>query len=1095
MRCQGSGGAVSCLPGFTATASGCEDINECLAGNGGCDANAYCINLQGSRTCTCRPGYGGDGVSCPDINECLVDNGGCGTGACTNTAGGSSCGCPAGYTGNGINCVDVNECASNNGGCAAGTTCENLLGGMRCKASGGGTTSCPVGYVQSGSGCVDLNECASNNGGCSPNALCVNRTGTFECYCNSGFTGDGFTCSDVDECANNNGGCGTNPCYNTVGGFRCNCPTGFIGDGANCIAAGTCSTHNGGCDAHATCSVATGFLECTCKAGYTGNGFTCTDINECMSNNGGCSLFAQCTNTPGGRTCACLPTYGGDGFSCTKIEGFPSVPGAVDSDCDGLINSDEDVNGNQLVDTGESNYFNSDTDGDGLLDGLESFDGGMGVPVSADSNCTGIYPGDQDTLARSTHRLNPDTDGDGILDGTEDLNRDGRKDALESDPLRLDTDCDGLRDDVEDANKNGRQDPGETSTTDSDSDDDGILDGIERGIGRSPDSACTSFNTLGATLNGSTAGACGPGSTPVCKVLTDPLDFDTDDDAIPDGSEDTNKNGLYEAGELNPRNFSDGNGPSGKACGAAGQRPISFRRVEVPDIQLAVASTFNVVNMSSGGALKGMQGTDGNVAFLAFRASPPGADVTADEASFRARINGVRGLNNNTTTQTFRTWDGSSALQAFYETAGGDPGTLYARANELANTLVGAGAGVLPPGGPSGPFKLQVQYVRRSNLTLVVVIALTPLSAFTEPTLFKVGDVAGGSGLAQFGDTSPDSPQCETFQPKVGNVDFLFVVDDSCSMASYQDSLAQAANAMANKLNNTLLDYRIALVTTSYPGNGIRGFVDKNGIQTFKNWLTRGASGWVGTSGRGDERMLLAGAAAITDMGQGGSSSVKFRADADIVLILLGDADDQSSYGGESYVPFYNTPGGTLGGWINRSRKAVPVHGIICPEGQGCGETQYNPHRNGIVVARTGGVRGNINDSVCISNAMGAIVDSTIATTGHKLARPPISATLKVAISSVTDPAVCNKDDLPRSRVNGFDFDGVTGTLNFFGKCQPPTGTHNAAVSYRYWEDKTSFPDGSTLPCANDPFFDRNAADYCSGLYACNRILNICAAP
>jgi len=271
--------------------------------------------------------------------------------------------------------------------------------------------------------------------------------------------------------------------------------------------------------------------------------------------------------------------------------------------------------------------------------------------------------------------------------------------------------------------------------------------------------------------------------------------------------------------------------------------------------------------------------------------------------------------------------------------------------------------------------------------------------------------------------------------------------------------------------------------------------VDKTGIQTFKNWLTRGASGWVGINGSGREKALEGGAKAISDMGPGGGSGTKFRPDADVVVIVLADADDQSSYGGESYVPFFNTPGATLSGWVNRARKPVPVHGIVCPAGQSCGETQYSPQRTGVAIAGTGGIRGNINDSVSISNAIERIVDSTISTAGHKLARPPISASLKVAISSVSNPAVCNKDDLPRSRINGFDFDGVTGTVNFFGGCQPPTGTHNAAVSYRYWEDKTAFPDGSSLPCASDPFFDRNAADYCSGLYACNRVLNICAAP
>jgi len=41
------------------------DIDECEDGNnGGCDANADCINKPGSRKCICKPGYFGNGLWC-----------------------------------------------------------------------------------------------------------------------------------------------------------------------------------------------------------------------------------------------------------------------------------------------------------------------------------------------------------------------------------------------------------------------------------------------------------------------------------------------------------------------------------------------------------------------------------------------------------------------------------------------------------------------------------------------------------------------------------------------------------------------------------------------------------------------------------------------------------------------------------------------------------------------------------------------------------------------------------------------------------------------------------------------------------------------
>jgi len=65
---------------------------------------------------------------------------------------------------------------------------------------------------------------------------------------------------------------------------------------------------------------------------------------------------------------------------------------------------------------------------------------------------------------------NPDTDGDGILDGLEIY-------GLKTSPIMRDTDGDGIIDGIEDKNQNGRVDPGETNPTLQDSDRDGLCDG------------------------------------------------------------------------------------------------------------------------------------------------------------------------------------------------------------------------------------------------------------------------------------------------------------------------------------------------------------------------------------------------------------------------------------------------------------------------------------------------------------------------------------------------------------------------------------------------------------------------------------------
>jgi hypothetical protein len=110
--------------------------------------------------------------------------------------------------------------------------------------------------------------------------------------------------------------------------------------------------------------------------------------------------------------------------------------------------------------------------------------------------------------------------------------------------------------------------------------------------------------------------------------------------------------------------------------------------------------------------------------------------------------------------------------------------------------------------------------------------------------------------------------------------------------------------------------------------------------------------------------------------------------------------------------------------------------------------------------------------------------------------KPPIGASVKVAIDSVLDPLTCNKNDLPRSRTNGFDFNGLTRTISFFGSCRPASNTSIAAVSYRYWVDSTTNPNGNPPPCSFDTaYYDPNDPDFCKGRLTCNLTTNVCECP
>ena len=87
----------ACHPGFQMGDVECEDINECK--NNPCK-NGNCTNLEGSYECVCQNGFQIklDKNFCEDVNECLYDNGGCDH-LCSNIEGSRICSCRDGYQG------------------------------------------------------------------------------------------------------------------------------------------------------------------------------------------------------------------------------------------------------------------------------------------------------------------------------------------------------------------------------------------------------------------------------------------------------------------------------------------------------------------------------------------------------------------------------------------------------------------------------------------------------------------------------------------------------------------------------------------------------------------------------------------------------------------------------------------------------------------------------------------------------------------------------------------------------------------------------------------------------------------------------------
>lgn len=791
-------------------------------------------------------------------------------------------------------------------------------------------------------------------------------------------------------------------------------------------------------------------------------------------------LNSECTR-PGGAD------GGKDGG--TVVAGCdPNAPdnASRDTDCDGLTDYEE--YNTTFAGGRKTDPCNADTDADGLRDGLE-----LGRTTSVNVGCG--FTGDQDPTSK-TDPTNPDSDGDGLGDGTEDANGNGRVDPGESNPLKKDTDCDGVSDTDElSAARGCKTDPGKRDT-----DGDGIPDGVETGLaaGGGADPGCNYPPSTFDQDPGTKTDACNP---------------DSDSDGIMDGAEDTNQNGKLDPGELNPQSATDGQGPAKNACSTANLRLISFHFAGVPDLQVALVPAFTEVNklVDGNNVERGVIFYDktNQVAGLVIARPPVGANASVEETDARIKLSGLGGVS-GAITQTFTTWDGfTQSVRASYDNGGS--ADLKSRANDIARTFLGAvSQGALAgSAGVLGPFKLQAELVRRSNNRAVLLFALTPSNLFTGTQLFRVDDVAGGSALAQYGDYT--GTQCEVFATAGNaNVDFLWVVDDSCSMADYQTAIGNAANRMAAKLQNSSLNWQIGAVTTDYYNAGARAvsavayrpfttttavmaawFREGNNCSTCNSPCSANMSTfcsppcplcgaivcgsgncvlsgtpcnqgcWFGTGGAGSEQALLSAQRYIRNVLLPRGTGNRFRPGAEAHLILLGDADDQSSQTAATYISFFQDFDG------NGSK--ATVHGIVCPQGQNCGESQANPRKNLAVVQGTGGVLGDINvaqsASPQLDATLEAILNAAIAGTGRQLLRPPISATIKVAIETGATVGGCNTVDVPRDRTHGFDFDSATRRVSFFGNCRPSGPGKQVAVSYKYWVDNSPDPDGD--PCGN----------------------------
>jgi len=295
----------------------------------------------------------------------------------------------------------------------------------------------------------------------------------------------------------------------------------------------------------------------------------------------------------------------------------------------------------------------------------------------------------------------------------------------------------------------------------------------------------------------------------------------------------------------------------------------------------------------------------------------------------------------------------------------------------------------------------------------------------------------------------------DTFlQEPVADVDILWVIDNSVSMASEQQLVADGFESFISTIEDTNINFQIGVVTTDMDATNPDAGVllgepayltsDDDYIPLFEERIQ------VGTEGSDHEKGLAAALEALTEPKASGVNDGFLRPDAVLSIIFVSDEDDCSDdnalddqdgsacYQSEqSLIPvkdfiddFRDLKAGTNG--------RVIASGILGPNAsEGCDET-WPGHRYDAVAQGLGGIVGSICDANYseIMDQMGLAVSGVLSV--FQLEYVPVVESLEVAV----DDELIGEDP-----VNGWTYDDEYYTIRFDGDYVPPRGT-SVSITY-----------------------------------------------
>lgn len=324
----------------------------------------------------------------------------------------------------------------------------------------------------------------------------------------------------------------------------------------------------------------------------------------------------------------------------------------------------------------------------------------------------------------------------------------------------------------------------------------------------------------------------------------------------------------------------------------------------------------------------------------------------------------------------------------------------------------------------------------------------------------------------EYGDLTIRSEQETFYQEPTNEIDILWIIDNSSSMAEEQAALAASFEDFAASIEETNTDFHIGVITTSFDSDdpdrgkllGDPVNLDDTGGErpANPNVITRDDDYsnlfkqrvQVGTDGADKEQGLAAATYALSNIMTEGANAGFLRDEAFLLTVFVSDENDCSHDG--------NLDGADAGACYTESQELTSVSefvydmrnvksnpnlmyfgGIIGPpssELEGCANSVAPGARYRTFLEYFEGVEGSICESDFGDIMFDMGLNASGIRTAWELADTPRTDTIEVWVSEEGDTDVQNATEVSQSYTNGWAYNEESNYIVFYGDAIPERG-------------------------------------------------------